>query len=192
MNDDLPQLPQHVTQLIDGVWVDTVNPQVQLLPAKRGEPSYWTCEHSWCDPAYPCKGNRPPALPGVRAALTAKYSSPAERTDVADVPFVITSVSEAGYKSPFYIGPLGGIDGGAEEYWNWRKARDGFTATGEPAALEAMTRWVTSENPPLASDCLPYRDPWLSFRHAWGRPLFFVLFVTIFTLIGSGFSYHWF
>lgn len=195
---DLPPLPQSVLQLIDGVWADTVNPQVQIIPAEPEPPlpawevmlvgglpyrvpariSRPDCVHSRCDPAYPCQADYMARHPGGG-------NLPAERIDVADTPVLIPSVSEAGYKSPFYIGPMGGPDGGAEDYWNWRKARDSFTATGEPAALEAMTRWVTPDNPPMASDVKPEWETWDSGDYAI-LEVFLIGVLVMMLMLGAG------
>jgi hypothetical protein len=65
---------------------------------------------------------------------------------------MIRRLGEAGYESPWYIGPAGGVDGGAEEYWRWRKARDAYVVDPTDDKRDAMLAAVTMETPPLASD----------------------------------------
>ena len=60
----------------------------------------------------------------------------------------IRAAGEGGWGSPFYTGSPGMLSGYAEEYREWKKARDAYAVSGKDEDKEAMLAWVDFENCP--------------------------------------------
>lgn len=111
----------------------------------------------------------------------------AEEQDITrlDEPFVIRetiSDDDSDYRSPFYLGPLGDVDGGEESYHGWRHARNDFARTGASVDRERMLSFVTPDNPPLASSICSDKVSLVQRQLMWSV-LVFTFFLTVLIIV---------
>ncbi len=124
----------------------------------RSPPEPLPCENCPPEQAPPAENKQEGKKPRKDAVETDEYPA-----GTLDYPVILPEPGsysafrkdEYGYRSPWYLGPLGGPDGGAEDYHAWRRARNEFTRTGDAAWKLKMLDHVTADSPPLASDLLP-------------------------------------
>lgn len=102
----------------------------------------------------------------------------------------IRELGEAGYESPFYMGPPGIADPGARsedvrDYWRWRRARTEYVARPTPENYAEMLKFVTLDCPPLDGDVRPLMTGSPVPRHSRGWTTAMMIMIVAIALMFS-------